>query len=158
MKYLISIFFFFLIKHQVISKENIDNLKLKIGESYTPSTYVIDSKSNTSDCYRMIYYTKRGVFSTAQSITVDNNTGKITANKLGLHEVVARCYGQDKKRISRTFTVSVEYPKVKEIKVALNIDKVYTGKYLPISYALIAEMGFVRHDVIFALTSYVGIL
>ena len=84
---------------------DLDNLKLKIGESYTPSTYVIDSKSNTSDCDRMIYYNKRGVFSTAQSITVDNSSGKITANKPGIHEVVAICYGQDKKRISRTFQV-----------------------------------------------------
>ena len=137
---------------------DLDNLQLKIGESFTPSTYVIDSKSNTSDCDRMIYYNKRGVFSTAQSITVDNSSGKITANKPGVHEVVAICYGQDKKRISKTFQVSVEYPKVKEIKISLNVDKVYTGTYLPISYEVIDEMGFVRNDVNFDLASSDDIL
>ena len=67
-------------------------------------------------------------------------------------------YKKDKKRISKTFQVSVEYPKVKEIKVSLNVDKVYTGTYLPITYEVIDEMGFVRNDVNFDLNSSDGIL
>ena len=109
---------------------DLENLELNIGDSFTPSTFVVDLQNNRSDCERMIYYNKRGVFSTANSISVDNQSGTITANKPGSHEVVAVCFGQDKKRISRTFQVNVKYPKVKEINVSLNSDKVYTGTCL----------------------------
>ena len=131
---------------------------MKLGDSFTPSTYVVDKGNNRSGCERMIYYNKRGVFSTANSISVDNQTGTITANQPGVHEVVAVCFGQDKKRISRTFQVNVKYPKVKEINVSLNSDKVYTGTYVPISYEVIDEMGFKRENVNFSLTSSNDIL
>ena len=63
---------------------------------------------------------KEVCFSTANSIKVDNQTGEIIANKPGLHEVVAVCYGKDRKRVSKTYQVNVKYPKVKEIKITLN--------------------------------------
>jgi len=137
---------------------DLENLELNIGDSFTPSTFVVDLQNNRSDCERMIYYNKRGVFSTANSIKVDNQSGTITANKPGSHEVVAVCFGSDKKRISRTFQVNVKYPKVKEINVSLNTNKVYTGTYLPISYEVIDEMGFKRDNVNFSLNSTNDIL
>ena len=137
---------------------DLEGLELSIGDSFIPTTFVIDSKDNRSDCDRIIYYNKRGVFSTANSIKVDNQTGEIIANKPGLHEVVAVCYGKDRKRVSKTYQVNVKYPKVKEIKITLNIDKVYTGTYLPISYEVIDEMGFVRDNVNFSLKSSNNIL
>ena len=82
----------------------------------------------------MIYYNKQGVFSTAKSIQVDNESGKIIANQPGLHEVVAVCITEGGKRFSRTFVVDVQFPAVKEIKISLNSDKVYEGTYVPISY------------------------
>ena len=137
---------------------DLENLELSIGDSFTPSTFVVDLQNNRSDCERMIYYNKRGVFSTANSISVDNQSGTITANKPGSHEVVAVCFGKDKKRVSRTFQVNVKYPKVKEINVTLNTNKVYTGTYLPISYEVIDEMGFKRDNVNFSLNSTNDIL
>jgi hypothetical protein len=137
---------------------DLEGLELSIGDSFIPTTFVIDSKDNRSDCDRIIYYNKRGVFSTANSIKVDNQTGEIIANKPGLHEVVAVCYGKDRKRVSKTYQVNVKYPKVKEIKITLNTDKVYTGTYLPISYEVIDEMGFVRDNVNFSLKSSNNIL
>jgi len=132
---------------------DLENLNMKLGDSFTPSTYVVDKGNNRSGCERMIYYNKRGVFSTANSISVDNQTGTITANQPGVHEIVAVCFGEDKKRISRTFQVSVSYPKVKEINITLDTDKVFTGTYLPISYEVIDEKGFKRENVNFSLTA-----
>ncbi len=153
---LITPFFNYAQEKSIIS--DLEGLELSIGDSFVPTTFVIDSKDNKSDCDRIIYYNKRGVFSTANSIKVDNQTGEITANKPGLHEVVAVCYGKDRKRVSKTYQVNVKYPKVKEIKISLNTDKVYTGTYLPISYEVIDEMGFVRDNVNFSLKSSNNIL
>jgi stress response protein SCP2 len=82
---------------------DLENLELNIGDSFTPSTFVVDLQNNRSDCERMIYYNKRGVFSTANSITVDNQSGTITANKPGSHEVVAVVLGQIKKELVELF-------------------------------------------------------
>ena len=153
---LITPFFNYAQEKSIIS--DLEGLELSIGDSFVPTTFVIDSKDNRSDCDRIIYYNKRGVFSTANSIKVDNQTGEIKANKPGLHEVVAVCYGKDRKRVSKTYQVNVKYPKVKEIKISLNTDKVYTGTYLPISYEVIDEMGFVRDNVNFSLKSSNNIL
>ena len=153
---LITPFFNYAQEKSIIS--DLEGLELSIGDSFVPTTFVIDSKDNKSDCDRIIYYNKRGVFSTANSIKVDNQTGEIKANKPGLHEVVAVCYGKDRKRVSKTYQVNVKYPKVKEIKISLNTDKVYTGTYLPISYEVIDEMGFVRDNVNFSLKSSNNIL
>ena len=153
---LITPFFNYAQEKSIIS--DLEGLELSIGDSFVPTTFVIDSKDNRSDCDRIIYYNKRGVFSTANSIKVDNQTGEIIANKPGLHEVVAVCYGKDRKRVSKTYQVNVKYPKVKEIKISLNTDKVYTGTYLPISYEVIDEMGFVRDNVNFSLKSSNNIL
>ena len=129
------------------------DLKLNVGDTFTPSSYVMTSDGSTSQCDNMIYYNKKGVFSTAQSIQVDNETGKIEANQPGLHEVVAVCITEGGKRLSRTFIVDVEFPAVKEIKITLNSDNVYEGTYVPISYEVIDEMGFVRENVNFSITS-----
>ena len=113
------------------------DLKLNVGDTFTPNSYVMTSDGSTSQCDNMIYYNKKGVFSTAQSIKVDNETGKIEANQPGLHEVVAVCITEGGKRLSRTFVVDVKFPAVKEIKISLNSDNVYEGTYIPISLSLI---------------------
>ena len=67
------------------------DLKMNVGDTFTPSSYVMSSDGSTTSCDNMIYYNKQGVFSTAKSIQVDNESGKIIANQPGLHEVVAVC-------------------------------------------------------------------
>ena len=132
--FLITLLSFFSYSQQKTIVSNLDNLSLSIGDSYTPITFVLDSDGKKADCNRMIYYNKRGVFSSAKSITVDNETGTITANEPGSHEVVAICFGEGGKRMSKTFNVNVKYPKVKEIKLSINASKIYSGIYIPISY------------------------
>ena len=129
------------------------DLKMNVGDTFTPSSYVMSSDGSTTSCDNMIYYNKQGVFSTAKSIQVDNESGKIIANQPGLHEVVAVCITEGGKRFSRTFVVDVQFPAVKEIKISLNSDKVYEGTYVPISYEVIDEMGFVRENVNFSIKS-----
>ena len=129
------------------------DLKMNVGDTFTPSSYVMSSDGSTTSCDNMIYYNKQGVFSTAKSIQVDNESGKIIANQPGLHEVVAVCITEGGKRFSRTFVVDVQFPAVKEIKISLNSDKVYEGTYIPISYEVIDEMGFVRENVNFSIKS-----
>ena len=129
------------------------DLKMNVGDTFTPSSYVMSSDGSTTSCDNMIYYNKQGVFSTAKSIQVDNESGKIIANQPGLHEVVAVCITEGGKRFSRTFVVDVQFPAVKEIKISLNSDKVYEGTYIPISYEVIDEMGFIRENVNFSIKS-----
>ena len=154
--FLLLSFFSYSQEKSIVS--NLDNLSIDIGDSYTPLTFVIDSEGNKGDCNRMIYYNKIGVFSSAKSITVDNETGTITANEPGLHEVVAICFDKLGKRMSKTFSVNVKYPKVKDIKVSINSPKIYEGTYLPISYEVIDEMGFKRNNVNFSLKASNDIL
>ena len=73
-----------------------------------------------SNCSNIIYYNKKGVFTSANSISVDVENGSIKANEPGTHEVVAICIGEGGKRHSRTFEVFVNYPKIK--KVTLKLD------------------------------------
>ena len=139
-------------------ESNLENLSLEIGESYTPNTYVLMSDGNQADCQRIIYYNKRGVFSSANSIAVDRQSGTIKANEPGNHEVVAICFDKTGKRISKTFNVSVKYPKVKEIKLIIGSSKIYAGTYIPITYEVIDVMGFKRNNVNFSLKSSSDIL
>ena len=129
------------------------DLKLNVGDTFTPNSYVMTLDGETSQCDNMIYYNKKGVFSTAQSIKVDNETGKIEANQPGLHEVVAVCITEGGKRLSRTFVVDVKFPAVKEIRISLDSDNIYEGTYVPISYEVIDEMGFIRENVNFSIKS-----
>ncbi len=155
-KFFVTILFlssFILFGQEKSIVSDLDGLELNIGDTFTPTTFVVDGKSERSDCVRMIYYNKRGVFSTANSISVDNQSGSLTANKPGVHEVVAVCFDADRKRTSKTFQVNVKYPKVKEIKISLDVEKVYSGTYVPVSYQVIDEMGFVRDNVNFTLKS-----
>ena len=156
------IFSFFIVFYGVSQQKtivsNLQNLKMKLGESFTPTSFVLDSDEKRSKCNRMIYYNKKGVFSSAKSIYVDNQTGTIKANEPGVHEIVAICIGEGGKRLTRTFEVNVMYPKVKEIRISIETDKIYSGTYVPISYEVIDEMGYVRNDVDFSLKSSNNIL
>ena len=156
------IFSFFIVFYGVSQQKtivsNLQNLKMKLGESFTPTSFVLDSEEKKSKCNRMIYYNKKGVFSSAKSIYVNNQTGTIKANEPGVHEIVAICIGEGGKRLTRTFEVNVMYPKVKEIKISIETDKIYSGTYIPITYEVIDEMGYVRNDVDFSLKSSNNIL
>ena len=156
------IFSFFIVFYGVSQQKtivsNLQNLKMKLGESFTPTSFVLDSDEKRSKCNRMIYYNKKGVFSSAKSIYVNNQTGTIKANEPGVHEIVAICIGEGGKRLTRTFEVNVMYPKVKEIKISIETDKIYSGTYIPITYEVIDEMGYVRNDVDFSLKSSNNIL
>ena len=157
--FLLSFFVVFSgISQQKTIVSNLQNLKMKLGESFTPTSFVLDSEEKRSNCNRMIYYNKKGVFSSAKSIYVDNQTGTIKANEPGIHEIVAICIGEGGKRLTRTFEVNVMYPKVKEIKISIESDKIYSGTYVPISYEVIDEMGYVRNDVDFSLKSSNNVL
>ena len=157
--FLLSFFIVFNgISQQKTIVSNLQNLKMKLGESFTPTSFVLDSEEKKSDCNRMIYYNKKGVFSSAKSIYVDDQTGTIKANEPGIHEIVAICIGEGGKRLTRTFEVNVMYPKVKEIKISIDSDKIYSGTYVPISYKVIDEMGYVRNDVDFSLKSSNNVL
>jgi hypothetical protein len=47
---------------------DLDGLTLNIGETFTPNTYVSNSDGLKSNCNNIIYYNKKGVFSSATSI------------------------------------------------------------------------------------------
>ena len=123
---------------------DLDGLTLNIGESFTPNTYVSNSDGLRSNCSNIIYYNKKGVFSSATSISVDNENGSIKANESGSHEVVAVCIGEGGKRHTKTFEVFVNYPKIKEVKLKLENNSVYVGNYIPLIYEITDELDITR--------------
>ena len=123
---------------------DLDGLTLNIGETFTPNTYVSNSDGLKSNCSNIIYYNKKGVFSSANSISVDVENGSIKANEPGTHEVVAICIGEGGKRHSRTFEVFVNYPKIKKVTLKLDDNSVYVGNYIPLIYEITDELDVIR--------------
>ncbi|SUZ53075.1 uncharacterized protein METZ01_LOCUS5929 [marine metagenome] len=123
---------------------DLDGLTLNIGETFTPNTYVSNSDGLKSNCSNIIYYNKRGVFSSATSISVDTENGSIKANDPGTHEVVAICIGEGGKRHSRTFEVFVNYPKIKKVTLKLDDNSTYIGNYIPLIYEITDELDVTR--------------
>ena len=118
----LSLFFFkigFSQDKMIVS--DLDNLTLNLGEIFKPVSNVILSDGSTGDCMNIIYYNKKGVFSSAKSITFDRSEGTLKANEPGTHEIVAVCIDSQGRRLSKTFNVNVNYPKIKEIKLSINI-------------------------------------
>ena len=119
---------------------DLENLTLDVGQVFTPTSKVIDSRGGNVDCLRIIYYNKKGVFSSAKSITFDRTNGTLKANDPGNHDVVAVCIDSNGKRLTRTFNISVNYPKIKKVKLSVAEDKLYVGNYIPLVYEITDEL------------------
>ena len=119
---------------------DLENLTLNIGQLFKPVSKVILSDGSTGDCSRIIYYNKKGVFSSAKSITFDRSEGTLKANEPGTHEIVAVCIDSEGKRLSKTFNVDVNYPKIKKIKLSTNEEKIYEGNYIKLIYEITDEL------------------
>ena len=138
---------------ELIVKSNLENLKMKVGETFKPTSFAENLQGEKTICRAVIYYNKKGVFSTAKAVTVDRREGTITANEPGTHEIVALCIGQQGQRLSRTFPVQVDFPKAKEIKITLSSTKVYEGSYVPLDFEVVDEMNFTRKNEFFQLST-----
>ena len=142
-----------LYSQELIVKSNLENLTMRVGETFKPTSFAEDLQGEKTMCQAVIYYNKKGVFSTAKAVTVDRDKGTIRANEPGTHEIVALCIGQQGQRLSRTFPVQVDFPKAKEIKITLSSAKVYEGSYIPLEFEVVDEMNFVRKNEFFQLSS-----
>ena len=138
---------------ELIVKSNLENLKMKVGETFKPTSFAENLQGEKTICRAVIYYNKKGVFSTAKAVTVDRREGTIKANEPGTHEIVALCIGQQGQRLSRTFPVQVDFPKAKEIKITLSSTKVYEGSYVPLDFEVVDEMNFTRKNEFFQLST-----
>jgi len=127
---------------------NIQDLVLDVDESFVASSVTMDDNDNEVSCNNMIYYSRN-----REALDVDNETGKITANLPGFHTVVAICIQEGGNRLRKDFSVKVNYPPVNEIKISLINNVLYTDSYIPLTFEVIDEKGFVRNDVKFNLTS-----
>ncbi|MGB1131815.1 MAG: LVIVD repeat-containing protein [Flavobacteriaceae bacterium] len=119
---------------------DLEDLTLNIGEVFKPNSKVVNSDGSEAECDRLYYYNKKGVFSSPKSITFDRSEGTLMANEPGTHEVVAICIDSEGKRLSKTFYVSVNYPKIKEVKLSLNDENIYVGNYIPLVYEITDEL------------------
>jgi len=122
---------------------DLDELKLNIGEVYKPNTYSVDNQGKKYDCERVIYYNKKGTFSSANAIEFDRNEGTLKGIEPGYHEVVAICYSSGTSS-RRSFNVTVNYPKAKSINILTGNNTIYNNTYIPLSYEIIDEMGVTR--------------
>ena len=86
---------------------NLKDLTLDIGQVFKTETQVINSDGSEVECSRIIYYNKKGVFSSAKSITFDREKGTLKANDPGNHDVVAVCIDSNGKRLTKTFNINV---------------------------------------------------
>ena len=123
---------------------DLENLTLDVGQVFKPNSKVINFDGSQGDCERLIYYNKKGVFSSAKSIIFDRSKGTLKANDPGTHEIVAVCINSGGKRLTKTFYVNVNYPKVKEVKLSLSDDNIYVGNYIPLVYEITDELNTKR--------------
>ena len=128
---------------------NLQDLKIDVGEKFSPNTMIMDSNDKKMKCERMIYFSRN-----PEGLSVDNETGNVTAHIPGVHDVVAICIKEGgNNRLRKSFSVRVNYPPVKEIKMLLKENSIYPGSYIPIKYEVIDEKGFIRTNANFTLKS-----
>ena len=84
---------------------DLENLTLDIGQVFKPNSKVINFDGSQGDCENLIYYNKKGVFSSAKSITFDRSKGTLKANDPGTHEIVAVCVNSGGKRLTKTLSL-----------------------------------------------------
>ena len=118
---------------------NLANLTLNIGEIFTPKSEIIHSDGTKAECVKVIYYNKKGVFSTAKSIIFDRDKGTLKANDPGTHEVVAVCIDNNGNRLTKTFSVNINYPKIKYIRLLTNQKSIYVGNYVKLTFEITDE-------------------
>ena len=118
---------------------NLANLTLNIGEIFTPKSEIIHSDGTKVECVKVIYYNKKGVFSTAKSIIFDRDKGTLKANDPGTHEVVAVCIDNNGNRLTKTFSVNINYPKIKYIRLLTNQKSIYVGNYVKLTFEITDE-------------------
>ena len=118
---------------------NLKDLTLDIGQVFKPESRVINSDGSEVECTRIIYYNKKGVFSSAKSITFDREKGTLIANDPGNHDVVAVCINSNGKRLTKTFNINVNYPKIKKVKLLNNQKNIYVGNYVKLIYEITDE-------------------
>ena len=118
---------------------NLANLTLNIGEIFTPKSEIIHSDGTKVECVKVIYYNKKGVFSTAKSIIFDRDKGTLKANDPGTHEVVAVCIDKNGNRLTKTFSVNINYPKIKYIRLLTNQKSIYVGNYVKLTFEITDE-------------------
>jgi len=138
---------------ELVVKSNLEGLTMSVGETFKPTSFAENLKGEKIMCQAVIYYNKKGVFSTAKAVTVNRGEGTIRANEPGTHEIVALCIGQQGQRLSRTFPIQVDFPKAKEIKITLSASKVYEGSFLPLDFEVVDEMNFTRKNEFFQLST-----
>ena len=138
---------------ELVVKSNLEGLTMSVGETFKPTSFAENLKGEKTMCQAVIYYNKKGVFSTAKAVTVNRGEGTIRANEPGTHEIVALCIGQQGQRLSRTFPVQVDFPKAKEIKITLSSSKVYEDSYIPLDFEVVDEMNFTRKNEFFQLST-----
>ena len=139
-----TLFFSFLTSQERSIISDLDEVKLDIGQIYEPTTYLVDNKGNKFDCERVIYYYKKGAFSTTGKVMeFDRAKGTIKAVEPGYHEVVAICYDSGSSS-RRTFNVTINYPKVKSIEILTSDKDIYTDSYIPLSYKITDQMNVIR--------------
>ena len=69
-----------LYSQELIVKSNLENLTMRVGETFKPTSFAEDLQGEQTMCQAVIYYNKKGVFSTAKAVTVDRDKGTIRAN------------------------------------------------------------------------------
>ena len=119
---------------------NLKDLTLEIGQVFKPISQVINSDGSEAECIRIIYYNKKGVFSSAKSITFDREKGTLIANDPGNHDVVAVCINSNGKRLTKTFNINVNYPKIKQVKLLNDQKNIYVGNYVKLIYEITDEL------------------
>ena len=135
--FLLCINFCFSQDKSIIS--NLENLTLNMGEVFKPKSQAINSDGSAVKCVKVIYFNKKGVFSTAKSIIFDREKGTLKANDPGTHEVVAVCIDSNGNRLTKTYDVNVNYPKIKNVKLLTDQKSIYMGNYVKLTFEVTDE-------------------
>ena len=123
-------------------------IQMKIGESLQLEAVVVDAEGNTVPDREFIFYSRKD-----REVTVERNTGLVTALKHGDHVITVISPGADGTRLRESIPISIAPTAISSIEIGGIPANVYAGVTVPLDIKVMDEAGFERPEVGVELTS-----
>ncbi len=123
-------------------------VQMKIGETAQLEAAVVDADGNVVPDREFIFYSRND-----KEITIERNTGKITALKHGEYNVTVRSPVENGKPLRTTIAVSIAPTAISRIEIGEAPANIYAGVTTPLDVRVIDEAGFERPEVVVDMSS-----
>lgn len=123
-------------------------IQMKIGESLQLEAVVVDADGNTVPDREFIFYSRKD-----REVTVERNTGLVTALKHGEHVITVISPSADGSRLRESIPISIAPTAISSVEIGGIPTNVYAGVTVPLDIKVMDEAGFERPEVGVELTS-----